>query len=483
MKKQTIRLTAILLALFCLLAALTACGSGKPEAPGTEPGNGTGTAATEPATDRPEATETTAAVTDPPAPAPIRIVTNGKSDYRLIYPADDRSITTLTSAFLKLLNRSVGWLPGFYEDSYSPASADAYEILVGNTNRPESRAAMEGLPANGYRIQVTDRKVVLVGADNYALSLAISEFFTMAHEGSNLTAPAGYSGQGSAAWGDSYPIAVTDQKKLELVAYDLAKGGLGEDNVLERFVAGESGAADLRTREWQGKRLVLSAGGHDARVYDVESGRMIWSYFGDLIWNAHAMELLPCGVLAVAGSTGGNLVFFDLADQETAPVRLAFADAHGVMWDPIHECLWVIGGTAMKAYRVTKADGKITAEETRALTIPDRGAHDLQPIYGKPGSYWVTTASSVFRFDSNTEQFEAVSASSGLGLKAVKGIGSFADGCVVQTIADGFLNSWDTTTVWFYRYNEVLGIYVPIAFVSPTGAAFYKVRAWNTSYN
>lgn len=476
MKKRTIRPAALLLALICLSAALTACGSGRP-------GSGTGTAATEPAADRPEATETTAAATDAPAPKPLRIVTNGKSDYRLIYPADDRSITTLTGAFLKLLNRSVGWLPGFYEDSNTPADADTYEILVGNTNRPESRAAMEGLPANGYRIQVTDRKVVLVGTDNYALSLAISEFFTMAHEGSNLTAPAGYSGQGSAAWGDSYPIAVTDQKKLALVAYDLAKGGLGEDNVLERFAAGESGAADLRTREWQGRRLVLSAGGHDARVYDAESGRMIWSYFGDLIWNAHAMELLPCGVLAVAGSTGGNLVFFDLVNDQATPVRLAFADAHGVMWDPIHECLWVIGGAAMKAYRVTKADGKITAEETRALTIPDRGAHDLQPIYGKPGSYWVTTASSVFRFDSNTEQFEAVPASSGLGQKAVKGIGSFADGCVVQTIADGFLNSWDTETVWFYRYNEVLGIYVPIAFVSPTGTAFYKVRVWSTSYN
>lgn len=481
--KRIIRLTALLLALFCLPAVLTACSGGKTGVPETEPGNTSGDASAEPATDQPKATETTSAQSDPPAPEPIRIVTNGRSDYRLIYPAGDSSITTLTGAFMKLLNRSVGWMPGFYEDSYTLADSDSYEILVGNTNRPESRKAMENLPENGYRIQIAGSKVVLVGADNYALSLAISDFFTMAHNGKNLTAPAGYEKQGTAVWGESYPIAVTDQKKLELAAYDLAKGGLGEDNVLERFVAGESGAADLRTREWQGRRLVLSTGGHDARVYDAESGSMIWSYFGDLIWNAHAMELLPCGVLAVAGSTGANLVFFDLADSKTSPVRLAFADAHGVMWDPIHECLWVVGGTVMKSYHVTKADGKITAEETRSLIIPDRGAHDLQPIYGKPGSYWVTTASSVFRFDSETGQFEAVRTSSGLGVKAVKGIGSFADGCAVQTIADGYLNSWDTTTVWFYRYNEVLGIYVPVAFVSPTGAAFYKVRVWSTSYN
>lgn len=335
-----------------------------------------------------------------------------------------------------------------------------------------------------YSIAVTERKIVLAGADGYALSVAVAEFYETAHSGKNLTVPAGFEKRGKVTFAAdaSYPIAVTEGKQNEVLMYDLAKGGLTDDNVIKRFSVGGSGAADVRLREWQGRQVVLSAGGYHAKLLDWETGDVLWSYEGTLIWNAHAMELLPDGILAVAGSTGNNLTFFSLTDRTATPLRLEFADAHGAMWDPSHTCLWVCGGNQMKAYRVTQSGGRIAAEEIRSLTIPANGAHDLQPVYGTPGTYWLTTSGTVFRFDSNTETFRAVPTSSQLGMKGVKGMGNFTDGCIVQTIADGSDNSWNTATVWLYRYNATLNLYVPTAFVSPTGAALYKVRVWSAAY-
>lgn len=476
-------IACLLLLVLCLLPVLTACQTGADpsgtETTGETPTDGAVTSAetpTDPAT-QPE---------DPvqPVPEPVQVVTGETSRYQLIYDPDDKAAQIVASALLKLVSGETGCLLDFYEDSGKPASADAYEILIGATDRQESIAAVGALAEGEYSIAVTERKIVLAGADGYALSVAVAEFYETAHSGKNLTVPAGFEKRGKVTFAAdaSYPIAVTEGKQNEVLMYDLAKGGLTDDNVIKRFSVGGSGAADVRLREWHGRQVVLSAGGYHAKLLDWETGDVLWSYEGTLIWNAHAMELLPDGILAVAGSTGNNLTFFSLTDRTATPLRLEFADAHGAMWDPSHTCLWVCGGNQMKAYRVTQSGGRIAAEEIRSLTIPANGAHDLQPVYGTPGTYWLTTSGTVFRFDSNTETFRAVPTSSQLGMKGVKGMGNFTDGCIVQTIADGSDNSWNTATVWLYRYNATLNLYVPTAFVSPTGAALYKVRVWSAAY-
>lgn len=488
MRKRRPTACLLLLAL-CLLPVLTACRQGADSRPGagTTGGlqtDGSMTSAGPPTERETDPAASSATDTDPPMPEPVRVVSGERSRYQLIYDPDDKAAQTVTSAFLQLVSGGTGCLLDFYEDTGRPASPDAYEILIGATDRQESTAAVGTLADGEYCILVTERKIVLAGADGYALSVAAAAFYEAAHSGKDLTIPAGFEQRGSAAFpaDASYPIAVTEGKQNEVLIYDLAKGGLTDDNVVKRFSVGGSGAADVRLREWQGRQVVLSAGGNHAKLLDWETGEVLWSYEGSLIWNAHAAELLPDGILAVVGSTGNNLTFFSLTDRLTLPLRLEFTDAHGVMWDPAHSCLWVCGGNQLKAYRVTGTGGRIAAEEIRSLTIPANGAHDLQPVYGTPGTYWLTASGAVFRFDSNTETFQAVPASSQLGLKAVKGMGNFADGCIVQTIADGSDNSWNTATVWLYRYNAALKLYVPVAFVSPTGAAFYKVRAWNASY-
>lgn len=486
--KRSVRLTVCaVLALLLVLSAFCSCRAGSQ--PGAETTSG-GEEATEPvdssASGTPETEgETTGAETETTVEKPpLQVVSGGKSRYQVIYTQDTPTATVM-SAFLKLVNSVTGCLLEFAEDTEQPVSDDSYEILIGDTNRPESLRAKAELQSGEYLMRVDGKKIVLVGADTYALSLAVAEFYTAALNGTSLSVGAEYSQKGKVSWENAeYPIAVTEQKNTEIIVYDLARGGLTEDNVIRRFPTQGFGAADTRLRELNGRRVVLAAGGFHAFLYDYETGAPLWSYVGNLIWNAHAMELLPNGVLAVAGSTGNNLTFFNSADPgNTSPLRLEFADAHGAVWDPAHEVLWVCGKNVMKSYRVTLTGGTISVTEQQSLTIPESGAHDLQPVYGTPGSYWVTTSSGVYVFDSNTGRFAAIPASDKLGLKAVKGIGSFPDGCIVQTIADGSYESWNTATVHFYRYNETLDLYIMTDFVSPTGAAFYKVRAWFASYS
>lgn len=57
---------------------------------------------------------------------------------------------------------------------------DTKEILVGNTNRPESAAALEGLGTNEYIIQTIGDRIVINATSDEALTLAVDVFLTEA---------------------------------------------------------------------------------------------------------------------------------------------------------------------------------------------------------------------------------------------------------------------------------------------------------------
>ena len=49
-----------------------------------------------------------------------------------------------------------------------PSITEPYEILVGVTNRQESKAVLDSLPENGYAIKVLNHKIVIIGVDDDA---------------------------------------------------------------------------------------------------------------------------------------------------------------------------------------------------------------------------------------------------------------------------------------------------------------------------
>ena len=60
--------------------------------------------------------------------------------------------------------------------SSDSAALAPYEILIGDTGRPESKAAMEALPEHGYSITCQGTKLVIVATDDSLLALALYRF-------------------------------------------------------------------------------------------------------------------------------------------------------------------------------------------------------------------------------------------------------------------------------------------------------------------
>lgn len=93
----------------------------------------------------------------------------------------------------------------------------------------------------------------------------------------------------------------------------------------------------------KGRKVLISSSGGGVALVERPSGRVLWyGYVG----NAHSIELLPLGRVAVAGSThedGNRMAVFDL----TKPAEQLFAhelySGHGVVWDDERGLLWGLG--------------------------------------------------------------------------------------------------------------------------------------------
>lgn len=116
-------------------------------------------------------TQTATDGSDVTAEAEERLCLNGDRRYHIVYDKDAASAlkdgyTMLFSAFDRTV--SLG------DDE--AIAVGPYEILLGNTNRPESSALSEGLGQYDYRIAVSGQKVVLTGGSTVALLHAVAHF-------------------------------------------------------------------------------------------------------------------------------------------------------------------------------------------------------------------------------------------------------------------------------------------------------------------
>lgn len=152
------RLTALLL---CALLLLSAC------AADANPSDTTA--------------DTTAAETVP-VPAEFAIIENGQSAFTIVRSdrANDaivKSATTLYKKLAKATGVSLALGTDFWREGASTVlDPDAPEILVGETNRPETEAVLAALPAHSYTVTQKNNKLVIVGADDDLTALALIEF-------------------------------------------------------------------------------------------------------------------------------------------------------------------------------------------------------------------------------------------------------------------------------------------------------------------
>lgn len=127
--------------------------------------------------------DTTAADTTiaEPAAAETVIVADGVSGFTIIR-AEDGAQTIVQSVvnFKKKLDACTGAAFDIATDFYNPRTQEAVfpdpEILVGETNRPETAEVLAALPENSYTITRVGSKLVIVGTDPNLTVLALQRF-------------------------------------------------------------------------------------------------------------------------------------------------------------------------------------------------------------------------------------------------------------------------------------------------------------------
>ena len=134
--------------------------------------------------------------TDEPDPGDgsLLLVKNGKTNFSIVTPRSG------SQAVLRAANRLSEWFSdagvampvvGDGGNFNKNVPTDTYEILLGRTNRAESRAVTDGeIPKRGYLWRVSGRRLVIQASDDAMLELAVGELFHTRQNdlaGGNLT--------------------------------------------------------------------------------------------------------------------------------------------------------------------------------------------------------------------------------------------------------------------------------------------------------
>jgi len=245
---------------------------------------------------------------------------------------------------------------------------------------------------------------------------------------------------------------------------------------------------------WKKDVVVFCGSGGWVGIVDYETKQLL---FEDNPGNGpHSVELLPNGdlVLACSGNSNvdaGKLIYYPLSQGKTkSSSTLPLRSAHGVCWDPTNKVIWALGGSEIIG--CTVASGKLVKVEGMGASLTAIGqssGHDMVPVYGQPGRYWVSSAKKILQFDANegtlTDGFVRSQYYNG---KSVKGIAWFADGTMLISAH----NQGGTGT---YRSAEFRFLYLKMSegkvkrvvvdeIVIPhrQGSQTYKIHALNKEY-
>ena len=152
---------ALMLSVICVLSLLAGC----------TPADGGGT--TEP-TDSPEETPE---ATEPKKDS-LNLTSNGKCEYTIVRPSNSSEVVKNASVALKnALSEAIGGnMVSISEDFLtSTQKPGQFEILVGQTNREESKKAIEGLMYHDYVISIEGSKLVINSINDDGVDEAVNQ--------------------------------------------------------------------------------------------------------------------------------------------------------------------------------------------------------------------------------------------------------------------------------------------------------------------
>jgi hypothetical protein len=307
-----------------------------------------------------------------------------------------------------------------------------------------------------------------------------------------------------------YPIITTNQYSKDLEVYDFHSKNLDnqsdlqwswkpnpEDGYSSAEILKWSNPSGVKLRNsslWGGQWIIATASGGLATIAAYPSGTKKWAL--NVGGNPHDAELLPNGNIAIAASTGNYIRVYASSQGESnyTYAEFIFYDAHGVLWDPAINRLWVLGHlekhgpcilTALKI-EGNDAQPKISEDQKYRYTVPTKGGHNLTAFCGDTNKLWISTASKVYVFNKLTGSF--TEAPGVINRPGVKSITNQPSGRVVTTCPDGVkkpvpfepsnLNAWSTSYIDVYTAE---GVWL-FSQHRKNGVSFYKAKVFNAEY-
>lgn len=153
-----------------------------------------------------------------------------------------------------------------------------------------------------------------------------------------------------------------------------------------------------------GAELLVTSSGGGCALLEYPSGKALW---WARVVNAHSIETLPGGRIAVAssvGAKGDKVVIFDRKVPETPLAEIPLPSAHGLVWDESRQCLWALGFSELIACTLADAHGTLDVKVTARDRLPDEDGHDLRAVPGGDDLI-LSTHKSVWRFDRSKPGF------------------------------------------------------------------------------
>lgn len=245
---------------------------------------------------------------------------------------------------------------------------------------------------------------------------------------------------------------------------------------------------EAKSRTLEGRRYLLTtASGGLAAVVDTATGASRWAADLGGEVNPHSIELLPDGNVAVAASAGGwvRLYAASQGSRATAHATFPLPGAHGVHWDGRTGLLWVLGDGELTGLRVGGTPDAPTLTAVRSAPLPDQGGHDLAPVLGAPGRFWVSTLNGLWQYDPAADGFTPVhladpadpAADPGADPAAERDVKSIGDDPAgtgrLLTAAPDHSGPCDWCT-------SVIRLHRPEGTWKLTGARLYKARWWSS---
>ena len=116
--------------------------------------------------------------TDADLASAIQLIANGETSYIIIYPAANENMEKDLADRIRarLISATGVRLPCVADDSVAAKKSNGKEILVGLTNREESRLSHDDLRSRDYAVTVQNDKIVLAGLTYYMLVDAVEAF-------------------------------------------------------------------------------------------------------------------------------------------------------------------------------------------------------------------------------------------------------------------------------------------------------------------